>query len=356
MLVLMTYELRKLMSWKMWSISLLCLLGIPLLFLFSSIPDPIDQAYYAKYQGEVNAKWFQAIEAKQMALQKEHDAFRMEQKNEIAMDPHNVYFLHSLVYSNANSIYHEAWRLDPMTASSTFVRETMEAHKPYIFGDPLGGEGIVWTLTYMGILTAAFLSVVMARSFTIDRQGSFYDLLTSTKEGKRRVGRAKLGIVILVPLILSSIICVLYVGLGTVLFHPDYRVSAMVGGNTSPYTYGELTMFACMLVMLGACASSLIAASFSVSCKSSMRSLVASLLVFLAPAFTQSITWEDLPIARILLPSNFMFFPHVLQDQPMIELSGNGMMITTLIPCIWIVVGGILTLWILLRFRCVAKS
>lgn len=356
MLVLMTYELRKLMSWKMWCISLLCLLGIPLLFLFSSIPDPIDQAYYAKYQGEVNAKWFQAIEAEQIALQKEHDAFRMEQKNEIAMDPHNIYFLHYLVYSNANSIYHEAWRLDPMTASSTFVRKTIEAHKPYIFGDPLGGKGIVWTLTYMGILTAAFLSVVMARSFTIDRQGSFYDVLTSTKEGKRRVGWAKLGIVILVPLILSSIVCVLYVGLGTVLFHPDYRVSAMVGGNTSPYTYGELIQYACLLVVLGACATSLIAAAFSVSCKSSMRSLVASLLVFLAPVFTQSITWDGLPIARILLPSNFMFFPHVLQDQPMIELSGNGMMITTLIPCIWIAVGGILMLWILLRFRCVAKS
>lgn len=356
MLELMKYELRKLMSWKMWCISLSCLLGIPLLFLFSSIPDPIDQAYYTKYQGEVDAEWFQAIEAKQIALQKEHDAFRLEQGNEIAMDPHNVYFLHSLVYNDAKYIYHEAWRADSNSTYSTFVRDTMEAHKPYFFGDYFGGREIIWTLTYMGILMAAFLSVVMARSFSIDRQGSFYDLLTSTKEGKRRVGRAKLGIVILVPLILSSIVCVLYVGLGTVLFHPDYRVSAMVGGNTSPYTYGELTMYACMLVMLGACASSLIAAAFSVSIKSSIRSLVASLLVFLAPAFTQSITWEGLPIARILLPSNFMFFPHVLQDQPMLELSGNGMMITTLIPCIWIVVGGILTLWILLRFRCVAKS
>lgn len=365
MLNLMVYELRKLMSWKWWILSLSAIVFLPLLFVLSSIPDPIESAYYAKYRGIVDEQWFQKVEAEQYQLETEYQALSREEKDRQAMDFHNSYFLHSNVYSAGSKIYKQEWKnaasysysnLESSSTFPTFVKETMEAHQPYLFGDSLGAKEVVWTITYMGFFISGFVCFLMSRIFNIEQQGSFHDLLKSTKEGKRKAGYAKIAITLLVPVVLSTIVCILYVGITTLLFHPDFAVSTMVDYSISPFTYGDITFYGCIFVILGSCALSLLAALFSVLMKSSFRSLVASLLLFIAPVFTQSLLWGEVPIARLIFPTNFMFLLHTLEDQPMIELQGVGMMMSTLIPIVWLCILVLLILLITYRFQRTAKN
>lgn len=351
---LILYELKKILSWRAFIISGAIVFLLPLIYVFTNIPDQQLNDQYDKYEGVIDEEWLGVV-------QKDFEQYSSEQ--EAFYEDSNRSNTQSFMYEDEITIAGKAllqgsqmltqeWVVDPQDYSNefvTFVNKEMNKSLPKSFGDDRGGEQMIWTISYMGILFGGFISFLMARIFNCENQGK--NLIKTTKMGKYRVAIAKIIVVIGVPFLYTLLGCIFYLMVGTLVFNPDYSVQMFSGGILSPQNFGEGLFDACVIMLIGVCACSMIAATLSSLIKSSFASLAMTIFIFCVPLFLQSFEIGNVPVSLILIPSNFMFLNHSILTSAFIDLFDQGLYFVTLISSLWTILILVLTVLVYRKYQ-----
>lgn len=362
---LLYYEIRKWMSIKIFIMTSIVVLLFPMLMALENVTGNRDvDAYKEMYAHEVTADWLHDVEAK-------YEELRIEEEQIVAASNGAIYYgaalseekqnlqnaLTTALHTGKNVIeqeylnrfdHIENGKEEPYAKARADYAKFLYAEKQtYYFGSAMGGDYIITSLWYGGIVLGIYMLYLFSKIFNEEERGQFCDLLKTTKRGKRDVAKVKLCTMLGVSAIFSTVYMGLTFLIAFLFLHPQLHV---IFDADIFMTFGEAVFIACVLFVTVLFAFSIIASLLSSLVKSSFVSLAASLLFFMIPIFMQSNEIAGVDVSAFL-PSNLILFNNTIYGQPYGFIQGWGYFYHQVMPIFWLVLGSVLCIFIYIKFQ-----
>lgn len=362
---LLYYEIRKWMSIKIFIMTSIVVLLFPMLMALENVTGNREvDAYKEAYAHEITADWLHDVEAKYEELRIEEEQIVAESNGAIyygaALSEEKENLQRALTYamSTGKDVIEQEYlnRFDHIEnsekepyakARADYAKSLYAEKQTYYFGSAMGGDYIITSLWYGGIVLGIYMLYLFSKIFNEEERGQFCDLLKTTKRGKRDVAKVKLCTMLGVSAIFSTVYMGLTFLIAFLFLHPQLHV---IFDADTFMTFGEAVFIACVLFVTVIFAFSIIASLLSSLVKSSFVSLAASLLFFMIPIFMQSNELAGVDVSAFL-PSNLILFNNTIYGQPYGFIQGWGYFYHQVMPIFWLVLGSVLCIFIYIKFQ-----
>lgn len=362
---LLYFEIRKLMRIKVFVCVTMIVMLCPMLMAFENVTGYREvNAYKEQYAQEITPVWLEEVTKTYDELQKEEERLIQESNGTLisgaalSEDKQNL----QRALTNALSAGYAALpqmhdRIEEEDADAAARKDYVTSLYPddqtYFYGDPMGGDFIITSLWYGGIILGIYMIYLFSRLFNMEDQEEFYELLKTTTQGKRRVGKAKLCIMLSLSFLIAMVYVLLTVILAVLFLNPQWNVilAASCYGSVIPYlTFGDAVMIAVVLFFTVLPALAVIASLISTFIRSTFVSLMASLLLFLIPIFMQHADFVGVDITT-LMPSSLALFNNNIYHLPYRFIQGHGFLIYQVAPILWMGLSFLFCIFIYIKFQ-----
>ena len=322
MILLIWTEIKKLFKNKLNLILLLLVLFVPLVVTFvsqlseyhSSEVTGVEmnaleylktyQKYQKRYRGKVTEEWVSNLEAQYHKLETSNHDLNDEQVIEMAVLRKSIDFGHYILdetWRKENNGNDHSWGYDENGnliylsqearpgVEMDLITHSFEAENHIYAGDTTSWKQAIAAISSYGVVFTFYFIYLFSSMYNKENKDKMMSLIKTSKNGKRKLGIAKLLagllVAILLPLAIIGIVFVFYqciFGFG----NPNVSFLFQLFENSdvaSTFTCGETFGIASLLLIIGSLTIAILSMFFSSMMKSSYRSLAISFVFFILP-------------------------------------------------------------------------